>query len=332
MPGVDRVELAGSFRRRRETVGDLDVLVTGGDVEAVTKAFTGHSYVAEILAQGGTRSSVKLGNGLQVDLRHVPVESFGAALLYFTGSKAHNIELRKIAIDQGMSLSEYGLTRGETVVAARTEEDVYQALGMDWIPPELREAGDEIALARAHRLPVLITQEDMRADLHMHSDRSDGKDTLRVMIQAAKDRGYEYCAITEHSKALGMTRGFDADRVRQSVGEVEEVRRQVPGIRVLHGLEVDILANGDLDLDDDTLDLLDWVVVSIHSSLNQPKEVVTQRLLRALEHRAVCRGTPERPQDRRTRARGHRLGAAVRPRRPGSASPWRSMLTRTAPT
>jgi DNA polymerase (family 10) len=286
--GVGAVELAGSFRRRRETVGDLDVLVCGGAAADVMAAFVGHPYVAEVLARGDTKSSVRLGNGLQVDLRRVPEESFGAALVYFTGSKQHNIELRRIAIERGLSLNEYGLTRGGKTVAARTEEDVYRALGLAWIPPELREAGDEIERARDGRLPRLIEEKDLRADLHMHTDRSDGRDTLADMVRACRDHGYEYCAITEHSQALGMTRGFDAARVRESVEELAAVRKEVPGIRVLHGLEVDILADGTLDLDPESLDRLDWVIVSLHSSLAQPRDVMTRRVLAALEHPAVC--------------------------------------------
>jgi len=288
VPGVERVEIAGSFRRRRESVGDLDLLVCGGSPEAVMQAFVTHPFVAEVLGRGDTKSSVRLGNGLQVDLRLVPPDSFGAAMMYFTGSKQHNIELRKLALDKNMSLNEYGLTRGEEVVAARTEEDVYQALGLAWIAPELREAHDEIALARTRTLPRLIEQGDLRADLHMHTDRSDGRDTLEQMVRAVRDRGYEYCAITDHSKALGMTRGFDSARVRQSVDELARVRKQVPGIRVLHGLEVDILADGALDLDDETLALLDWVIVSLHSQLTQPRSIVTERVLKAFEHPSVC--------------------------------------------
>ncbi len=302
VPGVERVELAGSFRRRRESVGDLDLVVCGGTADAVMTAFTTHAYVAELLGRGDTKSSVRLGNGLQVDLRHVPEKSFGAALLYFTGSKQHNIELRQLAIDLGLSLNEYALTRGDRVVAAATEEDVYRALGLAWIPPELREAGREIEMARDGTLPRLIEEDDLCADLHMHSNRSDGRDSLADMVRAARDYGYEYCAITEHSAALGMTRGFDEARVRQSVGEIAAVRREVPGIHVLHGLEVDILADGQLDLDDETLHLLDWVVISLHSSLAQPREVVTQRVLRALEHPAVC--VMGHPSGRKIGARG----------------------------
>jgi DNA polymerase (family 10) len=287
LEGVTRVELAGSFRRRKETVGDLDLLVAGGDAAQVMRAFTKHESVADVLGQGETRSSVRLAAGLQADLRLVPEASFGAALLYFTGSKEHNIELRKLAIDEGMSLNEYGLTKGERTVAARTEEDVYRALGLEWIPPELRESHGEIALARHGKLPRLLELEDLRADLHMHTTRSDGRDTIDAMVKAAIARGYEYMAITEHSKALAMANGFDAARVRRSVGEIEAARRRHPGIHILHGLEVDILADGELDLDDDTLALLDWVIVSIHSRFEQPPAVATARALRAVSHPLV---------------------------------------------
>jgi DNA polymerase (family 10) len=288
--GVTRVEVAGSFRRRRDTVGDLDLLVCGGMPEQVMDAFTTHDRVSEVLARGGTRSAVRLADGLQVDLRLVPEESFGAALLYFTGSKEHNIELRRVANDQGLTLNEYGLVREADAgtVAGRTEQDIYRALGMDWIPPELREARGEIALARAGRLPALIEQGDLRGDLHMHTTRSDGRHTLAEMVRAAKERGYAYVAITEHSKSLAMAGGFDEARVRRSVEEIAAVRREVPGIEVLHGLEVDILADGALDLDDDALELLDWVIVSLHSRLDQPAEAATARVLRALDHPMVC--------------------------------------------
>jgi len=285
--GVTQVELAGSFRRRRETIGDLDILVTGGDPEAVMQAFVGHDEVIDVLGRGDTKSSVRLRNDLQVDLRHVPEASFGAALLYFTGSKEHNIELRRIAIDKGWSLNEYGLTEGETVVASRTEADVYRALGLDWVPPELREARGEIELAREGRLPRLIELDDLVADLHMHTDRTDGRESLETMVRACLERGYRYCAITDHSAALAMIGGFDGARVRQSVKEIEAVRRKVPGIEVLHGLEVDILPDGTLDLDDESLALLDLVIVSLHAKIDQPAAAMTKRVLRALSHPAV---------------------------------------------
>jgi len=285
--GVTAVELAGSFRRRKETIGDLDLLVTGGDPAEVMKAFVTHPEAVDTLGEGATKSSIRLRNDLQVDLRHVPEESFGAAMLYFTGSKEHNIELRRIAIEKGWSLNEYGLTQGEKVIAGRTEEDVYRALDLTWIPPELREARGEIALAREGRLPKLIEQEDLVADLHMHTDRTDGRETLETMVRACKERGYAYCAITDHSAALAMIGGFDGARVRQSVKEIEAVRKKVPGIEVLHGLEVDILPDGALDLDDDSLALLDWVIVSLHAKIDMPAEAMTKRVLKALAHPAV---------------------------------------------
>ncbi len=282
VPGVTRVELAGSFRRRRETVGDLDLLACGGESERVMTAFAEHASVAEVLGRGETKCSVRLREGLQVDLRVVPEESFGAALLYFTGSKQHNIELRRLAIARGWSLNEYGLTHGERVVAARTEEEIYRALGLAWIPPELREALGEVELAAADRLPRLVEVADLRADLHVHTTRSDGRDDLDAMIAAAEARGYSYVAITEHSKALAMANGFDAARVRESVQEIAAARTRHPGIAVLHGLEVDILADGALDLDDGTLALLDWVIVSIHSRFEMEPAAATERVLRAL--------------------------------------------------
>lgn len=287
LEGVTQVELAGSFRRRRESVGDLDLLVCGGDAAQVMKAFTTHESVADVLGHGDTKSSVRLTSGLQADLRVVPEASFGAALLYFTGSKEHNIELRKLAIDKGWSLNEYGLTHGERVVAARSEEDVYRALGLAWIPPELREMRGEIELARDGRLPKLLELDDLRADLHMHTTRSDGRDSIDAMVEAALAHGYEYVAITEHSKALAMANGFDAARVRKSVGELSAARKRHSGIQILHGLEVDILGDGELDLDDATLGLLDWVIISIHSRFEMTPEAATARALRAVSNPMV---------------------------------------------
>ncbi len=287
LKGVQQVELAGSFRRRKESVGDLDLLVCGGDAGQIMQAFTTHPSVADVLGRGDTKSSVRLDIGLQVDLRVVPEASFGAALLYFTGSKEHNIELRKLAIEKGMSLNEYGLTKGERTVAARTEHDVYKALGLAWIPPELRESRGELERARIGTLPKLLELQDLRADLHMHTTRSDGKDSIDAMVEAAIARGHQYMAITEHSKALAMANGFNAARVRQSVTEIAEARKRHPDMPILHGLEVDILGDGDLDLDDDTLALLDWVIVSIHSRFEQAPDVATERVLRAVSHPLV---------------------------------------------
>jgi len=287
LPGVVRVEPAGSLRRRKETIGDLDLLVAGGDPSQVMEAFVTYPAVADVLGRGDTKSSVRLASGLQVDLRVVPEASFGAALMYFTGSKEHNIELRRLAIERGWSLNEYGLTQGEKVVAARTEEEVYGALGLAWIPPELRECRGEFALAREGRLPQLVELADLKADLHMHTTRTDGRESIDGMVAAARARGHEYVAITEHSKALAMANGFDAARVRQSIAEIASARERHPNIKILHGIECDILADGTLDLDDDTLALLDWVIVSIHSRFEMTPEAATQRALRAVSHPAV---------------------------------------------
>ncbi len=306
IPGVTQAEAAGSFRRRRDTVGDLDLLVSGGDCEQVMDRFVALAPGGEVLGRGPTKCSVRIAMGLQVDLRHVPEDSFGAALLYFTGSKDHNIALRRIAIDHGWSLNEYGLTEGERVVAARTEEDIYRALGLPWIPPELREGLNELALAREGRLPKLIELEDIRGDLHMHTTRTDGKATLTEMIAACRDRGYGYCAITEHSKSLTFAGGFDEARVRQSVDELAAARREVKKIDVLHGLEVDILPDGSLDLEDDGLALLDWVTVSLHRALDQSEAETTARVLKALDHPRVC--AMSHPTARRI---GQRRGVAM---------------------
>jgi len=287
IPGVTQVEATGSFRRRKETVGDLDILVAGGDPTRVMGSLTEYTEVAEILGRGDTKSSVRLRSGLQVDLRLVPEEGFGAAMLYFTGNKAHNIALRKVAIDKGWMLNEYGLFDDGTRIAGRTEEEVYRKLGMAWIPPELREARDEIDRAIAGTLPRLIELSDLRGDLHLHTNRTDGRESLETVVKTAKAKGYGYCAITDHSQSLTMANGFDTARVRKSVDEIAAVRRAVPGIHVLHGLEVDILGDGTLDLDDEGLALLDWVIISLHSRLTQPRVEMTARVLKALAHPAV---------------------------------------------
>jgi DNA polymerase (family 10) len=273
--GVKQVELAGSFRRRRETVGDLDLLVTGGDPGRVMSAFAEHASVAEVLARGETKSSVRLREGLQVDLRLVPPASFGAALLYFTGSRSHNIELRKLAIEKGWSLNEYGLTKGAKTLAGRTEEEVYAKLGLAWIPPELREAHDEIALAREDRLPKLLEPADLRGDLHLHTTRSDGRDSIDAMVEAAIARGYEYYAITDHSHYLRE------GRLHAQLEEIERARKRHPRLRILAGVEANIRASGEVDVADEDLALLDWVVASVHQA---PDSRPTERVLEAMQN------------------------------------------------
>lgn len=281
---VARVEIAGSFRRMRETVGDLDVLVVAAAGNAVSAAFTAYDEVKEVLAQGPTRASVVLRCGMQVDLRVVAPESYGAALCYFTGAKAHNIALRRIAQERGLKLNEYGVFRGNERVAGETEESVYRILGLDWIPPELREDRGEIEAARAGRLPQLVRREDLRGDLHAHTRASDGHDSLRDMALAARAAGLEYLAITEHSRRLTVAHGLDAQRLARQIDEIERLNDELSGIRVLKGIEVDILEDGRLDLPDAILARLDLVVGAIHSRFELPRAKQTERILRAMDN------------------------------------------------
>jgi len=306
-----RVEVAGSYRRRCETVGDLDVLAEAADEAAARRLierFVAYPQVAEVTAAGPTRASVVLGSGLQVDLRVVPPESWGAALVYFTGSKEHNVRLRQRAIEGGLRISEYGVFEvgGEAAdgadgaaaadvkaaeagrrVAGAEEADVYAAVGCAWVPPELREGRGELAAAARGELPELLTVEDLRGDLQMHSTWSDGRASIEEMAAACAARGYEYFAITDHSQALPMIGGLDAAAVRRQWEEIAEVQARHPEIRILRSLEIDVLADGSLDLDEETLAGLDLVVVSIHSRFDLPAAEQTERILRAVRHPEV---------------------------------------------
>ena len=290
-PGIDEITPAGSLRRGRETVGDLDLLVTGpacepGVVSAAVEHVAALPLIDKLLAKGQNKVSFTLRNNLQVDVRLLPRSGYGAALQYFTGSKMHNVALRQRAIKRGLTLNEYALLRVEdnTIVASATEADIYNALDLDYIPPELRENSGEIEAAAAHTLPQLITLADIRGDLHMHTNATDGRDTIRQMAEAALARGLKYIAITDHSKNLAMTNGLDDARAIAHIKAIRQVDAEMEGkIRVLPGIEVDILADGALDLDDSTLAQMDVVVASVHSHFNQPIEEMTQRVLRALE-------------------------------------------------
>ena len=278
---------AGSLRRGRETVGDLDILST--DPEAIER-FLAHPSVHDVLAHGGTKASARFGSeGLQVDVRVVAQESFGAALQYFTGSKEHNVALRQRALKMGLTLNEYGLftLEGERRVAGETEEDVYEALGLAWIPPELRENQGEIEAAERGALPALVEMRDLRGDLHMHTRESDGRATLEEMAAAARGRGYEYVAITDHSKALAMANGLDEKRAVAFAAQVRRFNETAPGIHVFSGIECDILRDGRMDLAEDALAELDFVVASVHSYMNLEPQEMTDRLLRAMESPAV---------------------------------------------
>jgi DNA polymerase (family 10) len=281
--GVGVIEVAGSFRRMRETVGDLDVVVSASDAGAVGKRLLVYDEIAQVLATGPTRTSVRLKSGLQVDVRIVAPASFGAALQYFTGSKAHNIALRRRAQARGLKLNEYGLFRGARVVAGRTEEEIYAALGLPWIAPELREDRGEIEAAEGGRLPRLVALEDLRGDLHAHTTATDGQHTLAQMADAARARGLEYLAITEHSQRLRMAHGLDAKRLAELGREIDRLNRAVRGLTLLKGIEVDILEDGRLDLPDSALAGLDLVVAAVHSRFDLPAAAQTDRVLRALD-------------------------------------------------
>jgi DNA polymerase (family 10) len=283
-PGVKQVELAGSYRRARETIGDLDILVEADDALEVMNTFTTYDEVQQVLAKGETKSSVMLRTGLQVDLRVVPAESFGAALQYFTGSKEHNIAVRKIAQSKGLKVNEYGVLRGETPIAGRTEEEVYAALGLATPPPELRENRGEVERAAAGTLPRLVEVSDIRGDLHNHSTWSDGVHSIAEMAEAAMARGYEYLAICDHSKRLTVANGLDEKRLAKQIQEIDRLNASYRGFRVLKGIECDILEDGTLDLDDSILAELDLVIVSIHSKFNLSREKQTARVLKALDH------------------------------------------------
>jgi DNA polymerase (family X) len=286
LPGVEETEAAGSLRRGRETIGDLDILVTGpGSAEALTR-IVAHPGTQEILGQGSNKASVTFGlERLQVDVRAVGADSFGAAMQYFTGSKEHNVVLRTAALKQGLTLNEYGLCTldDNRCVAARHEEEIYQRLGYAWIPPELRENSGEFEAAETGTLPALLEQKDIRGDIHMHTTATDGRATLQEMAEAAAALGYEYIAITDHSKALAMANGLNEERVVEFAREVRELNRNGLPLRVFAGLECDILRDGSMDLAEDALAELDLVIGSIHSYFSLEPEEMTDRFLRALE-------------------------------------------------
>jgi DNA polymerase (family 10) len=291
-PGFDKITPAGSLRRGRETVGDLDILVTGAACCSPEEREKSVEYVAKypplmsILAQGDNKISFRLRNDLQVDVRLLPPESFGAAMQYFTGSKAHNVALRQRALKMGYTLNEYSLAdlKTETPVAGKTEEEIYAKLNLDHIPPELRENLGEIDAAEKHQLPMLVTLDDLQGDVHMHTVETDGKNTIEEMAEAAKARGYKYMAITDHSKNLAFANGLDDARALAHIQRIRDADRKLDGITIFAGIEVDILADGDLDLSDDVLAQMDVVIASVHSVFNQEPGKMTERLLKAVEN------------------------------------------------
>jgi DNA polymerase (family 10) len=289
-PGIDRITPAGSLRRGRESVGDLDILVTGTACSSDTERANAVQYVAkypplmDIIAQGDNKISFHLRSGMQVDVRLLPPESFGAAMQYFTGSKAHNVALRQRALKMGYTLNEYSLAelKTEKPVAGKTEEEIYAKLKLDYIPPELRENLGEIDAAEKHTLPALITLDDLQGDVHMHTVETDGKNTIEEMAEAAQARGYKYMAITDHSKNLAFANGLDDKRAVAHIQRIHEANAKIDGITIFAGIEVDILADGDLDLSDDVLAQMDLVIASVHSVFNQEPAKMTDRLLKAV--------------------------------------------------
>jgi len=297
-PGVARIELAGSLRRRKETIGDVDILAElGGDGTPVVDHFVSFSGAQRVVGAGSTKGSIVLHSGLQVDLRVIPSRSFGAALQYFSGSKGHNVAVRSRAVRQGLRVNEWGVFRvpeteddepigkedGERL-AGDTEQSVYEVLGMSWVPPELRENRGEVEAACEDELPELVSLEDIRGDLQMHSTWSDGKASVEEMARSCLERGYEYFALTDHSQAMAMVQGLTPERAREQWAEIEQVQELVPGIRILKSVEVDILKDGSLDMPDDVLEQLDVLVIPVHSFMDQNKKTMTDRVLRAMQH------------------------------------------------
>lgn len=284
LPEVGQCEVAGSCRRRKETCGDLDVLATCSDPGPPMDCLAGHYLVEAVLQRGETKQRVRLKTGVEMDLRVVPEESFGAAMQYFTGSKEHNVVVRQRAKDLGLKVNEYGVFRGETQVAGRTEQDVYAAVGMPWIPPELRENRREFEWADGGAIPELVTIGDIRGDLHMHTTASDGAATIEEMALAAKERGLKYIAITDHSKRVSMANGLDETRLRKHWEDIRAVRERVKGIEILCGIECDILEDATMDLSDDCLAEADWVIAVLHYGLKQPREQIMKRLMTAVKN------------------------------------------------
>lgn len=284
--GIKEIAVAGSYRRRKETVGDLDILVTckKGTNEKIMDRFIDYEDVEQVVSQGKTRSSVILDSGLQVDVRVVPQVSYGAALHYFTGSKAHNIAVRKMGVKKGLKINEYGVFKGEKRVAGKTEKEVYKQVGLPYIEPELREDRGEIESARKKKLTDLLTLDDIRGDLHSHTKDTDGRFSTKEMMEAAKAKGYEYLGISNHSQRLTVAKGLDKKRLAKQIEEIERLNEKMKGITVLKSIEVDILEDGSLDLPDSILKELDFVVCSVHSKFTLSREKQTERIIRAMDN------------------------------------------------
>ncbi len=285
-PYVSRISLAGSIRRRKETIGDVDILAVSEEPERAMDMFTSMKGVETVFARGTTKSSVRV-NGIQVDLRIVEAESFGSALQYFTGSKEHNIALRKIAIKRGWKLNEYGLFEGDKKIAGEKEEEIYKKLGMEWIPPELRENRGEIEAAMMHALPELIDYRDVKGDLHTHTKWSDGANSIEEMAIEAKKLGHEYIAITDHAGRLKVAGSMDEEDIRKQAEEIERVRKKLDGIEIFHGVEANIMKDGSIDISNEVMKELDFVIASIHSAFRMDEKEMTARIIKAMENEYV---------------------------------------------
>lgn len=282
--GIRDIEAAGSLRRGKETIGDIDILASGSRKKEIIDTFVHLPLSGSILAQGETKGSIVTANGIQLDLRVVEKDSFGAALQYFTGSKSHNVRLREIARRSGLKINEYGIFSGDRKVAGAREEEMYSALKMDWIPPELREDRGELEAALGHSLPALVRRSDIRGDLHVHSHYSDGAHSLPEIAAAAKKMGYQYIAVTDHSPSLKIARGLSAARLKEKIAEVKNINQSLSGIRLLCGAEVDIRNDGTLDYPDDLLSRLDIVIGAIHSGFKGSREQITKRIITAMDN------------------------------------------------
>lgn len=283
---ADEIKIAGSYRRHKETVGDIDILATGSDEDAISNHFTNFEDVKDVIKKGEKRTSVHLNSGLQVDLAVLSKKSYGAALLYFTGSKSHGIQLRERALDRDLKVNEYGVFKqsSDEPIASKTEKEVYEALDLEWIPPELRENRGEIEAAENGSLPDLIAQDDVKGDLHIHTNYTDGNASIKEMAEAARELGHQYIAITDHSERVNVAGGLNADELKKQLDKIEKTDQEVEGIRILKGAEVDILEDGSLDLHDDILEQLDLCICSIHYHLNMRSEKQTERILKAMDN------------------------------------------------
>jgi len=282
--GLKKITVAGSFRRKKETVGDLDILVTCKKGSKIMDRFVRYEDIRKVVSQGTTRSTVILRSGLQVDLRVLPQVSYGAALHYFTGSKSHNIAVRKIGTKKGLKINEYGVFKGDERIAGKTEKEVYDQVGLPYIEPELRENRGEVEAAQKDELPNLLTLKDLRGDLHSHTKATDGHHSLEAMAKAAKEHGYEYLAVTDHSQKVTMAKGLDAKRLSEQIKAIDKLNEELEGIRILKGIEVDILEDGSLDLPDDILKELDLRVCSVHYKQNLSQQKQTERIIRAMDN------------------------------------------------